>query len=293
MNKIKELLLDLNISTEDSIVLYHEKVRDRDDVQVLKCSKSEVIFLSSTDHMNKSHYQNTNSFEYWKQNNRKSAKNSTYSDDSRRASQFREIISNQKWLDIGAGAGGVLEILSKFSSECSAVEIQNDAANVLIENGFKVFKSIEEVENDYYDIISLFHVFEHLTDPIAELFEIKKKLKSGGKIIIEVPHAKDMLISFYENKEFENFTFWSEHLILHTRNSLKLFIESTGFIKVVVKGFQRYPLANHLHWLVKGKPGGHIKYNELRNDNIDNAYSELLNSLDFTDTLILTAVKED
>ena len=292
MNKIKELLINLNISTEDSIVLYHDKVRDRDDVKVLKCLKSEVIFLSSTDHIDNSYYESTSTFEYWKQNNRKAAINSTYTDDIRRAKQFRELITNKKWLDVGAGAGGVLEILNNYSLESTAIEIQKDSVQTLKENGFNVFESLDELKDEYFDVVTLFHVFEHLTNPIEELIRIKKKMKKGGKIIIEVPHARDMLISFYENESFKNFTFWSEHLILHTRNSLRVFVESVGFRRIRIKGFQRYPLSNHIHWLNKGKPGGHMQYSELNNDKIDTAYSDLLSSLDHNDTLILIAENE-
>ena len=67
----------------------------------------------------------------------------------------------------------------------------------------------------------MFHVLEHIPYQIDTLKILKSKLKKGGKIIIEVPHAEDFLILQEELKEFKNFTFWSEHLILHTYKSLK------------------------------------------------------------------------
>jgi 2-polyprenyl-3-methyl-5-hydroxy-6-metoxy-1,4-benzoquinol methylase len=289
MNKIKELLLELKISTEDSIIQYHNKVRDREDVQVLKCTTSDVIFLSSTDHIDRKHYETTNTFEYWSQSDRKSAINSTFTDDSRRSEQFRELITNKKWLDVGAGAGGVLEILNNKATISHAVEIQKDSVNTLRKLGFDVFEFLDDVSDNFYDVITLFHVFEHFTNPIEELIKIKSKLNDGGKLIIEVPHARDILISLYENEAFKNFTFWSEHLILHTRNSLRIFVENVGFKNVNIKGFQRYPLSNHLYWLNKNKPGGHVHYNMLNSTNLNHEYSSLLSSLDANDTLILIA----
>ena len=55
-NTIKDLLIELGISSNESIVLYYPTVRDRDDVAVLKCTRSGVIILSRTDHMDITHY---------------------------------------------------------------------------------------------------------------------------------------------------------------------------------------------------------------------------------------------
>ncbi len=111
----------------------------------------------------------------------------------------------------------------------------------------------------------------------------------GGRIIVEVPHANDFLLSTLNNEAFKAFTFWSEHLILHTRQSLKVFLETAGFVNVTVQGFQRYPLVNHLHWLAQGKPGGHVSWKHLRAQAMDRAYEDFLKSIDQTDTLIAVA----
>ena len=98
------------------------------------------------------------------------------------------------------------------------------------------------------------------------------KIKKGGKIIIEVPHAKDILISYFNLESFKSFTFWSEHLILHTRESISRFLTVAGFKDVEVFGIQRYPLANHFYWLKEGKPGGHNILTDLNNKDINNQY---------------------
>lgn len=134
-------------------------------------------------------------------------------------------------------------------------------------------------------------MLEHFTDPINDLKAIKSKMTKDGKIIIEVPHARDLLISHFENEAFKAFTFWSEHLILHTQESLKKFLEKAGFKDIKITGFQRYPLANHLHWLTEGKPGGHTICPELRTPELDKAYMDMLAGIDKTDTLIAIASK--
>lgn len=290
-NKIKEILLELKISEEGRITNYFPKVRDRDDVSVLKCQKSGVIFLSSADHIDIKEYEDKEGFSYWGADDRAIAIRSCLEDTNRRKKQFGELIINKKWLDIGTGAGGVLDAMSSLAIETWAVEPQESARKELNRLGYTVLPSIIESKDDYFEVVTLFHVLEHFTDPINTLKEIHSKMSSGAKIIIEIPHARDFLISFLENEAFKAFTFWSEHIILHTRDSIRRFLEEAGFNNIVIKGFQRYPLANHLFWLSKNKPGGHVAWSSLRTEQLDNEYSNMLCNLDMTDTLIIVAEK--
>jgi hypothetical protein len=289
-NGIQSLLYDLGIIDEKSIVPLYPKVRDRDDVSVLKCLKSGVIFLSKDDHINISRYESQKDFTYWGAQDRKAAVMSGYEDARRRFKQFKNSIANKKWIDVGTGAGGILDLLSPISAETIAVEPQENARRILVDLGYEVYPSLDTVPRNDIEVATLFHVFEHLTDPIGTLETLRKKMSQGAKIIVEVPHARDFLISFLDVDAFKSFTFWSEHLILHTRDSLRIFLEKGGFSNISIMGYQRYPLANHFHWLVKGKPGGHIVWDRLRTSTLDMAYSDMLAHLDNTDTLIAFAV---
>ena len=120
---------------------------------------------------------------------------------------------------------------------------------------------------------------------------MRSKLKKKGKLIIEVPHAKDFLILQSELKEFKDFTFWSEHLILHTQKSLKTFLLKSGFKKIKIQFYQRYNFSNHLGWFLKKKPGGHLFYKGFSNKKLDKVYKDNLIKLGQTDTLIAIAQK--
>ena len=117
----------------------------------------------------------------------------------------------------------------------------------------------------------------------------KSKLKDKGKIIIEVPHAEDFLLLQEELKEFKNFTFWSEHLILHTYKSLKSILMKAGFKSVNIQYYQRYNFSNHLGWFLKRKPGGHNFYKDIVGYKLNLSYCENLKKLGQTDTLIAIA----
>ena len=286
---IYDLLIELGISDKQSIIPFYPKVRDNDNISVLKCNKSEVILLSEISQADKSNYSEHDDFKYWDALDIKNARLKTFEDDERRYEQYKTIICNKKWLDIGTGTGGLLDKLAPLTTKTIAVEPQKQARKAIQESGYTVYPFITDVKESNFDIISLFHVFEHIDDPIRLLIDIKSKLNDNGTVIIEVPHARDFLISFLDIEAFKAFTFWSEHLILHTRESLRLFLQKAGFKNISISGFQRYPLANHLHWLAKEKPGGHIIWSQLSADDLDKSYSNILNRLDYTDTLIATA----
>jgi 2-polyprenyl-3-methyl-5-hydroxy-6-metoxy-1,4-benzoquinol methylase len=287
----KDILLELRAIKESKIEIFHDRTRDRLDVKVYKCTESGVIFLSTSKHMTIHHYEQKTNFVYGKDDSRKESIIASLEDTQRRETFLKPLIANKKWIDIGTGQGAILERLSKYAKDSAGVEPQAFANNELKSLGYKMYNNVEELENTDYDVVSLFHVLEHVIDPIDLLKKINSKMKVGAKIVIEVPHANDILISLLNLESFKDFTFWSEHLILHTRESLNLLLKYCGFTSIYVQGVQRYPLSNHLHWLSKNKPGGHNIWNFLNSSNIISSYETTLSGLNLTDTLLLTAIK--
>lgn len=290
-NRMIELLKELKLSDDGSFEDLHHRVRDREDVKVLRCKRSGAIILDRTDHICEKHYSSMEDLSYWSSQSLEQARKETYEDDLRRSDLFRGLIKNRIWLDFGTGSGGILELLSNSAKETYAVELQTGPRKQLISEGYKVYKDIKDVPCSNLEVVTLFHVLEHLPDPVNILNEIREKMAGSGKIVIEVPHANDFLISFLEIEEFKEHTFWSEHLILHTRRSLEALMKKSGFRNIKIEGFQRYPLSNHLYWLSKGKPGGHKEWNHLNTKDLIESYARTLNSLDMTDTLICIAEK--
>lgn len=288
-NQIRNLLCELGLSDSGSFEPYHPRVRDRDDVAVLRCRRSGVLILSRTDHISLAHYADAAGFTYWSTADRAAAVLQGVEDDRRRAAQWQEAIRGRKWLDVGTGAGGILDLLLPVAGSVQAVEPQPAARRALQEAGYRVYGALADVTCRDLDVVTLFHVLEHFLDPVEELRQLRARMKPGALLVIEVPHARDFLLEFLQLEAFKDFTLWSEHLILHTRASLATFVSAAGYTDVAVTGFQRYPLANHLHWLAKGAPGGHVKWPSLRAPDLESAYAARLEALDMTDTLIATA----
>ena len=172
----------------------------------------------------------------------------------------------------------------------SGIDLRNECINYIRKNikEINISNNINSFDKKF-DIITMFHVLEHIPYQIKTLKLLKSKLKNRGKVIIEVPHAEDFLILQEELKEFKDFTFWSEHLILHTFKSLKTVLLKSGFKNVKIQYYQRYNFSNHLGWFLKRKPGGHSFYNEIISDSLNSSYCENIKKLRLTDTLIAIA----
>lgn len=81
-----------------------------------------------------------------------------------------------------------------------------------------------------------------------------------------------------------------QHLVLHTRESLRLFLADAGFRDIQIAGVQRYGLANHLTWLSRGEPGGHrTTLAAFETPALGEAYADALARIDATDTLVAIA----
>ncbi len=211
-------------------------------------------------------------------------------DELRRLNQFKKLISNKKVLDFGCAFGKFIFLSKKHCKKIYGIELRKKCIEYLRSKKIKIKKKLDEF-NDKFDVITMFHVLEHLPYQIDTLKSIHSKLKKGGKIIIEVPHGEDYLLNFEKLKNFKNFTFWSEHLILHTERSLKIFLKEANFRKIKIIYFQRYNYYNHLKWLIENKPGGHTDKNYFKNDKIIADYNEYLARIKKTDTIIAIAEK--
>jgi len=283
-NKILEVLVESDVCGGDNLEQLYHKVRNRDDISVLKCKESGVIFLSRTDHINLSFYENKEKPGFWDTKVSGQDKFVVEKDDKRRAGRFKDAIKNKVWLDVGTGMGGILDLLSPHAKKTYAIEPQAAKREFLLKKGYEVFFDIDQFPYQNLEVVTLFHVFEHIINPIEFLKKVYGKMKKDAYLIIEVPHAKDLLL---KSKKFKEFTFWEEHLILHTEKSLKTFLEVAGFNNILIEGFQRYPFLNHLKWIFLGKPSGYRKRLRL----VDETYAGLLKMLNKTDTLIAIARK--
>lgn len=290
---MSELISDLDrmgILVRDRLELYYPRVRDRDDVAVLWDPVTEVIVLSRSDHVSAGYYEER------KEQNGYSVQGTEVvtprlDDNMRRAEDFGGYLRNKRWLDFGCGLGGMLDEMASEAAWALGLEPNKERAAIVSAKGHPVVGCLEEIEAASLDVVTMFHVLEHLNDPVSTLQAVKRVLRPGGELLVEVPHARDVLFTLFACEAFRRFTFWSEHLVLHTRPSLRTVLAQAGFGQIEISGYQRYPLANHLHWLARQQPGGHDKWRFLSSSALDSEYQALLAKVDRTDSLVAYAMQ--
>ena len=279
-------LVDLDIISMSHVELYSDKTRDNQQQPVYRCQNSGVIFLdpiSSPDQTDDS------ILSYWGTEDRAVFLEQNKYDTTRRLAAIKDLVQDKKYLDIGTGLGGILDAAQTIAKYSAGVEPHKSAREILTREGLKVWPSIVDVSEDEFDLISLFHVFEHLSDPLTMLKEVKKRLAPDGTLIIEVPQANDALLTEYKCEAFKFFTLWTEHLILHTTESLRTMLEACGYSIKKIDFVQRYDLANHMFWLSEGRPGGHQKWSDKFTDNCKAEYEKSLMMNGTTDTIVIYA----
>ena len=263
-------------------------VRDNKKLKILECNDCGLVYLSSTKHIKKLHYENSGlhngekpNVNSWLELNRV--------DDVRRYNFLKKRVVNKKILDFGCGAGGFLELVSKRAKKANGIEIEKAMQQSYINRNLNVFSSYKQAlqSSKKWNILTAFHVVEHLLDPIKILSKLSELLTDDGEMIIEVPNSEDALLTLYENKAFQNFTYWSQHLYLFNKDNLKELGKKAKLKVKWIKYVQRHPLSNHLYWLSKGKPAGHKVWNFLNNISLNKKYEIQLAELGITDTIIV------
>lgn len=115
-NKSLELLVKLGVCHGNDLTQFWPCTRDRDDITVLRCPHSGVILLDRTDHItNETYSGDSDTFEYWSTTDRKASTTRCLDDDQRRATLITPFIQDKRWLDIGTGAGGLLDLCADLA----------------------------------------------------------------------------------------------------------------------------------------------------------------------------------
>jgi 2-polyprenyl-3-methyl-5-hydroxy-6-metoxy-1,4-benzoquinol methylase len=102
-----------------------------------------------------------------------------------------------KILDIGAGTGDFLSVAKNDSWQTIGVEPSDRAKAIAINKGVSFVEQTSELENHSFDVISMWHVLEHVPDLDKQIKELKRLLKPSGTLIIAVPNFKSFDAKHY------------------------------------------------------------------------------------------------
>lgn len=291
MNNIFETLSQIGVASIENREIFSDSTRDMNNLKVYRDRKSGVIYIDE-------HFGGEEIYtdaEYRRSEGPSKTETRSYEatlDAERRIRDYRAYVAGRRALDFGCGDGAFLKALAHTTTYCCGVELQQDYLDALNEVGIPCVTSLDDVPDESLDTVVCFHVLEHLPQPLPVLEDMKRVLKPGGTAVFEVPHANDFLLTHLQSEAFKAFTLWSQHLVLHTRESLLRLLQFSGLGQIVIEGVQRYPLSNHLTWLSSNRPGGHkLPMAAIDTPALTEAYEAALNRIDATDTLVAIARK--
>lgn len=264
------------------------EVRDAPELKVLECAGCGLVVLSSLDHVHAGFYEQSGMhgaepvpLEAWLRE--------TEWDDRRRFEMLRPMLPNRHLLDFGCGAGGFLDQARPLAASVAGIEPEL-RVQAYWRGRMDIHPEIEAAAAASpahgYDLVTAFHVVEHLPDPRSTLRTLAALVADHGRLVVEVPSATDALLTFYDCAAFQRFTYWSQHLFLFNAETLRQLARQAGLRVVSLGQYQRYPLSNHLHWLSRNLPGGHREWAFLDTPALNQAYADVLARHGMCDTLI-------
>jgi hypothetical protein len=158
-------------------------------------------------------------------------------DARRRLQALRPLLDGcNSWLDYGCGHGVEIGLARHSSLPLDRVD------------GWDAWMQDPE-PSGAYDLVTLFHVVEHVDDGAALLARIRERY-SPRVVIVETPNANDWMLAC---EAYRRHAAWTDHRCVYTADALRAMMPGAEVTFV-----QRYPLSNSLRWLIEGKPGGHL-----------------------------------
>jgi 2-polyprenyl-3-methyl-5-hydroxy-6-metoxy-1,4-benzoquinol methylase len=100
-------------------------------------------------------------------------------------------------LDIGSGTGDFLITAKKTGWQITGIEPNEKAKTIAISKGVTFVDNLESIPNQTFDIITMWHVLEHVPDLENQIKTLKRLLKPNGTIIIAVPNYKSYDAKYY------------------------------------------------------------------------------------------------
>ena len=131
-------------------------------------------------------------------------------------------------LDVGCGTGDFLAYMAEQNYTVQGVEVSSDARNIAIKKNLRVSAQLDTLpDGDIFNIITLWHVLEHVPSPLDTLLQLHARCANGGLLLIAVPDHESWDAQHYG----ANWAAWDvpRHLSHFRRQDVQNLLKQTGF----------------------------------------------------------------
>ena len=212
----------------------------------------------------------------------------------------RFVAAGASILEIGSGYGWFAEKMRENGYQVDGIEISDDKRALASERvpGLKLMNvnllcdELPPEARGKYQAVCMFHLLEHLSDPVLFLSRAAEALRPGGLLLVEVPNLDCAMRGLSE--PYDDFSYLRAHLSYFRPETLHRVFETAGLSEIQIIGRQLYSLENAVQWLRNGKP--FLEYSQIEmpaglewiGDQYDRALEESLQS----DSLVAVGTKK-
>jgi len=131
-------------------------------------------------------------------------------------------------LDVGAGTGDFLNVCKNNGWNTIGVEPNINAINIAAAKGVFLEENLDKIQDKKFDIITLWHVLEHVEMLSDYISKLKELLSDNGRLIVAVPnhksydalHYKEFWAAFDVPRHLWHFSQTSIHKIFSTEEMI-------------------------------------------------------------------------
>lgn len=221
-----------NLCENEDTELYLNK----DAIDVIRCRNCGLVFVANMPRQEDlvSHYSDEYFEPYLKYE--KVHLNKRF---KKRIEEIKSFLFPGVLLDIGCGAGSFLNLASQTGYSVKGVEISPFAAEYAKRNlRLSVFMG-ELGDADFtpesFDVITLWHILEHVRDPKVFLKQVNGLMKENGLMAVEVPNIGSP-IARIAGTDWELMS-PKEHFYFFNPSTIQRYLEESGFSVIRTQSF--------------------------------------------------------
>ena len=138
-----------------------------------------------------------------------------------------KIVPNQKLLDIGCGSGQFLYEMKQFNMKIYGIEPGDFDKKTAKELNIKPDLIKAKYSNNFFDVITMNHVLQHVNNPSQILTEIHRILRKKGILIIGISNYRSLAYSLFKKNWLQLDV--PRHLSNYSNKLLIKFLENKRF----------------------------------------------------------------
>lgn len=196
-------------------------------------------------------------------------------------------------LDIGCAYGFFLELAEKAGFKPHGIEVSKYAADIAKKKFGKNIshKSLSkaDLKKNYFDVITMFDILEHLQTPREDLIKIRQSLKNDGLLIIQTGDSG----SFWAKLAGHKWHFFAppNHLFFFSQSTIKILLKQAGLKIIKVEKDGKWISLRYLAQLLLNDRNSPLKkfFINILNNNFFGKFPIFIR---LNDNMIIYAVKD-